>query len=112
MLSLGARPRVYVCTSATDMRCSFNGLIVRTKSIIQEDPLSGHLFVFFNKRSNYVKILYWDEGGYCIWSKKLLKGSFEVSGLGGEIDVSNFMLILEGICLDGIKRRRRFVLKK
>jgi transposase len=49
------------------MRCSFSGLISRTKLIIKEDPLSGYLFVFFNKKRDYVKTLYWDESGYCIW---------------------------------------------
>ena len=111
MLALSIRPKVFVCCVATDMRCSFRGLISRTKLIIHEDPLSGYLFVFFNRRKDYVKILYWDESGYCIWSKRLEKGTFEIPN-SKEIDVKKLMLILEGISLKSIKERKRFLLKK
>ena len=115
MLAISGRPRVFVSLLSTDMRCSFSGLIARTKLIIKEDPLSGYLFVFFNKRKNYVKTLYWDESGYCIWSKRLEEGTFERAGSGGEkveIDTKKLMLILEGISLKNIKKRKRFLLKR
>lgn len=115
MLHVGVRPRVFVSRVVTDMRCSFEGLISRTKYIIQEDPLSGSLFVFFNKRKDYTKVLYWDESGYCIWSKRLEQGTFEIP-CGEEdrveLDTSKLMLILEGICLGNIKKRKRFLLKR
>jgi len=115
MLAIAGRPRVFVCTTATNMRCSFSGLISRTKFIIKEDPLSGYLFVFFNRRRDYVKTLYWDEGGYCIWSKRLQVGTFEVptgSTEKVEIDTKKLTLILEGISLKSIKKRKRFLLKR
>jgi len=96
------------------MRCSFSGLISRTKQIILENPLSGHLFVFFNKNKNYCKILYWDESGYCIWSKRLEAGTFELpvnSESKLEINRKKLMLILEGISLKSVKERKRFLLK-
>jgi len=96
------------------MRCSFAGLISRTKLIIKEDPLSGYLFVFLNKRRDYTKILYWDESGYCIWAKRLEAGTFEVPGdtrESGEISLKKLMLILEGISLKSVKERKRFLLK-
>lgn len=95
------------------MRCSFTGLISRTKQIIKEDPLSGYLFVFLNRRRDYTKVLYWDQDGYCIWSKKLQAGTFEVPADGKiEIDAKKLMLILEGISLKTIKKRKRFFLKR
>ncbi len=51
------------------MRCSFEGLSARARSVIEQDPLSGHLFVFLNRQRDYIKVLYWDDGGYCIWSQ-------------------------------------------
>jgi len=115
MLALCGRQRVFVCTSATNMRCSFSGLISRTKLIIKEDPLSGYLFVFFNRKRDYIKTLYWDESGYCIWSKRLEAGTFEVpvgSAEKLEIDTKKLTLILEGISLKSVKKRKRFLLNR
>jgi len=113
MLAISGRPRAFLCHESTDMRCSFAGLVSRTKQIIREDPLSGYLFVFFNRRRDYTKLLYWDEDGYCIWSKRLQSGTFEVPTDGKiEIDAKKLMLILEGISLKNVKRRKRFFLKK
>ena len=114
MLTLGLRPRVYLSRVATDMRCSFEGLSGRVKTIIQEDPLSGHLFMFLNRARNYTKVLYWDDGGYCIWSKRLERGTFEVPAGDGErveIDSNKLLLIIEGIALQSVKKRERFLLK-
>lgn len=115
MLSLSGSTRIFVCKQATDMRCSFAGLISRTKHTILENPLSGNLFVFFNKRLNYIKILYWDQSGYCIWSKRLEVGTFELpksKDVKLEISRKKLLLILEGISLTSIKERKRFSLKK
>ena len=105
---------MFLCLQATDMRCSFPGLISRTKSIVEQDPLSGYLFVFINRQRDYVKVLYWDESGYCIWSKRLEAGTFEFPKSVEkkvEIDLKKLMLILEGISLGKIKQRKRFSLK-
>jgi transposase len=83
--------------------------------VIVENPLSGHLFVFFNKRRDYCKVLYWDDSGYCIWAKRLEAGTFEVPASKYskfEINRKKLMLILEGISLASVKERKRFVLKK
>ena len=82
MLGIGKRPRVYLSCIPTDitsdMRCSFEGLSSRVKVVINQDPLNGHLFVFLNRQRDYIKVLYWDDGGYCIWSKRLERGTFEL----------------------------------
>ena len=96
MLTIGgSRVRVYVCREATDMRCSFRGLSGKVRSVLKEDPLSGHLFCFMNRRKNYVKLLYWDRSGYCIWSKKLTRGTFYLPSMT-EITIDNLSQILSG----------------
>ena len=89
------------------MRCSFNGLSGLVRNVLHEDPLSGHLFCFFNRRRNYIKILYWDTSGYCIWAKRLVRGTFCVPRLE-QITMSELHSALDGIELDAIKRKKRF----
>lgn len=71
MLSISGTTRIYVCHAVTDMRCSFEGLSYRVREVVKEDPLSGHLFVFFNRTRDKMKILYFDRSGYAIWYKEL-----------------------------------------
>lgn len=114
MLTIGKRPRVYLSRIPTDMRCSFEGLSARAKMVIERDPLSGHLFVFLNRQRDYIKVLYWDDGGYCIWSKRLERGTFELpasEALHVEIDTNRLLLMIEGISLRSVKKRRRFALQ-
>ena len=97
------------------MRCSFSGLSGRVKSYLKEDPLSGHYFVFFNRRRDYIKILYWETSGLSIWSKKLEQGTFEVpkgSEVKVELNRNRLMMILEGIKLDSVREKKRFFLVK
>src|SRR5208337_4245912 len=71
MLSFPAAIKVYLCTVACDMRRSFDGLSMMAEHIIRCNPFSGHLLVFCNKRSDRLKILYWDRDGWVIWYKRL-----------------------------------------
>ena len=112
MLSLPPTVRIFVSTQPADMRRSFDGLAAMTVDVIGQDPLSGHLFVFRNKRGDRVKILYWDRSGYCLWYKRLEAGVFRFpSAAGGSVEVqaSDLALLLEGIDLAGASRRKRFV---
>ena len=70
MIALSAHTKVYLAKDATDMRKSFRGLILLTEAVLRQEPASGHLFVFLNRRRDLMKILYWDGTGFCIWYKK------------------------------------------
>lgn len=76
MLTLGPSIKVYLARGATDMRKSFDGLAGAVRELLMEDPLSGHLFVFCNRRRNLVKILYWDGTGFWVLAKRLARGTF------------------------------------
>lgn len=111
MLSLPSSVRVYAALGATDMRKSFDTLSALVCEVITEDPQSGHLFVFLNRRKNRVKVLWWDRSGYCLLAKRLEHGQFHVydravGAAGGyEVSSSELALLLEGIDLRGAKRR-------
>lgn len=103
--------RVYFYGSPCDMRKSFNGLTSLAKTVMHQDPLSGHLFVFVNRRGNFLKTLYWDRTGYCIWSKRLEQGNF-VSNWSEtkarEMDYTQLKMLLEGI--EKGRQKKRFKL--
>ncbi len=71
MLTLPPSVRIFVCLTPADMRRSLDGLAALTREILQEDPLSGHLFVFFNRRRDRTKILFWDRSGLCLYYKRI-----------------------------------------
>lgn len=113
MLSLPPTVRVFVALEPTDMRKSFDGLANETRRLTAKDPLSGHLFVFFNRRRTLVKVLYWDRNGYCLVAKRLERGTFHLPQANEhgvvEVEAAELALILEGIDLHGAKRRTRWM---
>lgn len=95
------------------MRRGFDGLAAMTREIIGADPLSGHLFVFRNRRRDRMKILYWDRDGFSLWYKRLERGTFRFPAPGDgvhsiEVDHATLTLILEGIDVRGVRRQRRY----
>ena len=115
MLMLSPAVKIFLCAQATDMRRSFDKLAEMTRSVLAQDPLSGHLFVFFNKPRDRVKILFWDRSGFCLYYKRLEEGSFRVPKLDAgtaQIEAVELMLILEGIDLAGAKKQKRFSLSR
>ena len=76
MLSLSTATRIFVALDPVDMRQSFNGLYARVQTVLQEEPTSGHWFVFTNKLRNRLKILFWDGSGLFVCAKRLEKGTF------------------------------------
>ncbi|HEY9172675.1 MAG TPA: IS66 family insertion sequence element accessory protein TnpB [Verrucomicrobiae bacterium] len=76
MLNLSSATRVFVALAPVDLRGSFNRLAALTQSILAQDPLSGHWFVFINRRHNRLKILLWDGSGLWVCAKRLEQGRF------------------------------------
>ncbi len=77
MLSLTSDVRVHLALGATDMRKSFDTLAVLVQEVIGQDPLSGHVFAFCNRRRNRLKLLRWDQTGYYLLAKRLEQGQFD-----------------------------------
>lgn len=116
MLSFPASLRIFLCRRPTDMRKGFDGLMGLVQEVLQQDPLSGHLFVFVNRRRDRLKMLYWDRDGLAIWYKRLEAGTFQAfptdsledDSLGVELSSSDLSLLLDGIDLTTVRRRKRY----
>lgn len=111
----GRRPHVHIwlCTGRTDMRCGFDRLAQLAREVTGRDPLSGHLFVFRNRRGDRLKILYWDRDGMVLWYKRLEEGVFKVPRLSAEqrsiqLRPSELAMLLDGIDLSSVKRCKRY----
>ena len=113
MLSLPPTERVFIARAPIDMRKSFDGLENAVRAVLKEDPMTGHLFVFTNKRRDRMKILMWDRHGWAILYKRLEIGTFTLPD--GEyadrieVEAADLALMLEGIELAGASRRKRWV---
>jgi transposase len=70
--------RIFLCTTPTNMHCSFDRLMGRAQEIFDQDPCSGHLFLFLNRNRDRMKILFWDRDGFCIFYKRLERGTFQL----------------------------------
>ena len=95
------------------MRKSFDGLSGIVRNELGKDPLSGEVFIFINKRCNQVKILLWEGDGFSLYYKRLEKGTYELPSWKGqtpsvELRSDELMLILQGISLKSVRRRKRF----
>lgn len=115
MLSIATGTRIFVAAGATDMRKGFNGLQGIITSVLEQDPLSGHLFLFVNRRRDKLKILYWDGDGLAIWYRRLEQGTFQMPSIApdeksAEIRSEELTMLLRGIDLNSAKRRKRFAL--
>jgi transposase len=113
MLSLPLPVRIFLCTQPADMRRGFDGLAQMVREFLGADPLSGHLFVFRSRRGDRVKLLYWDSDGLAIWYKRLEQGTFRfpvapADRHGLEIRAADLTMLLDGVELDSVKRRRRY----
>ena len=112
-MSLPVAPglRVHVATGVTDMRKSFNGLRAATRQVLKEDPTSGHLFAFCNRRRTLIKLLLWDGTGFWVFAKRLERGTFAWPKLPeGEaklqLSSEELAALLGGFTIDPASRRR------
>lgn len=114
MLTLPSSVRIYVASEAVDLRRGFDGLSAATRSLMGRDPMSGHVFVFLNRRRDRIKVLVWDRTGWVVLYKRLERGTFRVptepeAGCRHvEVDAGELGLMLEGLDLRGARRRRRW----
>jgi transposase len=113
VLTFAPRIRISVCTTRVDMRKSFDGLAVAAREIVGGDPLSGHLFVFFNRGADICKALWWASGGFCLFAKRLARGRFKLPAATPDakhvvMDAAEFALILEGLDLRDAHRCKRW----
>lgn len=100
--------KIFVARQPVDLRKSIDGLALLTRSVIKGDPMSGHLFVFFNKVGHRVKILFWDRTGFVIWYKRLETARIRLPEEGAatlEFEAAQLRLLLDGV--GPVARRRR-----
>lgn len=115
MFLLSPHTKVFLAQGSTDMRKSFRALIAMTETVLRQDPISGHLFVFVNRRRDMLKILRWDGSGFWIWYRQLERGTFQLPGApatneraGVELTPSQLSLVLDGIDLSSARQRLRY----
>ena len=114
MLTLPSSVKIYVAATPIDARKSFDGLAALVQSEFGLEPLSGHLFAFINRRGHIAQLLFWDRSGFILLKKRLEAGTFrlarkpEPEATHVQIDSAELALMLEGIELDGAKRRKRY----
>jgi len=119
MIMLPSAVRIFLCTRPIDMRKSFDGLTGLVQECFGQDPLTGHLFLFVNRRRDRIKILYFDRDGLAIWYKRLESGSFQqlhpaasvghTAGAAGiELTATDLALLLGGVDLTTARRRKRY----
>jgi transposase len=105
--------RIWLAGEAADMRCGFDRLAERARTVIGQDPLSGHLFVFRSRRGDRLKILVWERDGFVLWYKRLETGVFklprgEAGARSVELRASELAMVLDGIDVSRLKRTPRY----
>lgn len=114
MILLPGAVRVYFATAPVDLRRSFDGLSNEVRAVLGRDPLSGHVFVFLNRRKTQVKLLLWTRGGFTIVHKRLEQGRFafpqQVTSQAAcvALDVHELGMLLEGIDTSRVRISRRW----
>jgi len=104
--------RIFLCTTPTKMHYSFDRLMGRAREIFDQDPTTGHLFLFVNRNRDRMKILFWDRDGFCIWYKRLERVTFQlltptVDKEGIELDYPQLVKLIGGLDLRTGRRRKR-----
>lgn len=100
MIPVPSNTRIWLAAGVTDMRKGFNGLSMLVQQTLQEDPFSGHLFIFRGRRGDLCKIIWWDSQGACLFSKRLERGRFVwPRAADGKITLraSQLSMLLDGI---------------
>ena len=108
--------RFWLCTQPTDMRKSFDGLAALVTNHLKDNPASGQGFIFINRKRTYLKCLYFEAGGYCLWCKRLEQGQFAALGSLHEgklaLSATEFSALVEGLDVVIQRRRKRYALRR
>lgn len=112
-MSLPSTVRIFAATLPQDMRKSFDGLAAVTRGLLGQDPMGGALYMYFNRNADLVKVLWWDRGGWCLFSKRLAKGRFtrpatEANATHVSVDATTLAMVLDGVDLARVRRKERF----
>lgn len=105
------RVRVWLYARPTDMRKQFDGLAALARNQLHEDPMSGQAFVFINRRRTYMKVLYFEQGGYCLWCKRLEQGQFNYRAGRGDkqlLSWTDLKLLLDGVEVQKSRQFKRY----
>jgi len=118
VLSLALPGRIFVCMLPTDMRKSFDSLAALVQTHLDQDALSGDLFVFRSRRGDRIKLLFWDEDGYMLCYKRLEEGTFVLPAADGKrvavgahglvLRPAELAMLLDGVDLAHVKRQKRY----
>ena len=117
MLTWPAGTKAFVCTRPTDMRCGFDTLAAQVTQFLEQNPLSGHLFVFRSRKGDRIKVLYWDTDGYALWSNRLERGTLGLPTVDPdripgpyrvEMSADDLGLVLRGIDPAEVRRQPRY----
>jgi transposase len=115
MLSLPTSVRIFVARKPVDLRKAFDGLCAVTRDTMRLDPFTGHVFVFFNRCRDRIKLLLWERNGFWLFYKRLERGTFAVlndvvaqDAAHVEIDARQLRLILDGIDMKKLRFRKHF----
>jgi len=105
--------RIFFCTTPTKMTYSFDSLMGQAEALFNQNPLSGHLFLFLNRSRDRIKILFWDRDGFCIFYKRLEAGTFQLPDFesdqpGIELTYAQLTNLLGGFDMKSGRRRRRY----
>ena len=108
MIPVDSGVRVFLAPGVTDMRKSIDTLAIRVAGQLDQDPLSGHLFGFCNRRRDTIKILYWDRNGFCLWHKRLERDRFhwpDNAAEAGSLTGRELRWLLDGLSIDQAAHR-------
>ena len=117
MIGFTSGQRYYLSREPCDMRKSYDGLSGIVRKGLNRDPLSGEVFMFLNRRRTMIKLLVWDRSGFVVWCKRLERGTFELpqrmaQGASVVVNWDELVMILEGVSLSSVRRRKRYAMKK
>ena len=105
--------RCWLCAIPVDMRKGFDGLSGLVRSSLEQDPLTGDVFVFVSRARTHIKLLFWDGDGFVLYYKRLEKGRFDFPVTGGisrQLRREELLMLLEGVVLSQIQRKARYQL--